>query len=160
MRLKRALRLKSAAIAAGALLVLTGCQQPVPETAVFTGGHYLTEPAATYCDTVDDAAANRCRVDSAAPRRVLVRDGNQVAFNVPSELHHTPWVVVLSVPGKGGKAQRSPYQVDKTYLSITPDFTDSPEILAELVQYSSDGRAVRPTGLWRFLLVKEPRGGS
>jgi hypothetical protein len=148
------MRLKAALVAAGALLALAGCQQPVPDVGVFTGGRYLAQTAATYCFSVADAAASRCRVADAPPREITVRDGHAVSFDVPSELHDTPWVVVLSVPGNPA-AQRSPYQVDKTHLSLTPDFRTSPRILAEIVSYRSEGGAVRPTGLWRFLLVQE-----
>jgi hypothetical protein len=150
------MRLKAVLTAAVALLALAGCQKPVPDVAAYTGGHYLNEPAATYCFSVDDAAANRCRVREAPPREIRVRDGKAVGFDVPSELHHTPWVVVLSIPGSR-TAQRSPYQVDRTHLSVTPDFSTSPRILAEIVAYSSDGRAVRLTGLWRFLLVRDEK---
>lgn len=148
------MRLKAVLAAAVALFALAGCQKPVPDVAVFAGGQYATQTASTYCFSVDDAAANRCRTDDAPPREIRVKDGKAVGFDVPTELHHTPWVVVLSVPGTR-TAQRSEYQVDKTHLSFTPEFRTSPRILAEIVSYTSDGRAVRPTGLWRFLLVQD-----
>jgi hypothetical protein len=127
------MRLKAVLTAAVALLALAGCQKPVPDVGGRTGGPTPKQP-----------------------REIRVRDGKAVGFDVPSELHHTPWVVVLSIPGSR-TAQRSPYQVDRTHLSVTPDFSTSPRILAEIVAYSSDGRAVRPTGLWRFLLVRDEK---
>jgi hypothetical protein len=154
MRLRRAL---AVLVAGASLLGLAGCEKPVPEVSVTSGRTFVTVPAAVYCFTVDDAAANRCRTDRNPPREITVREGRSVAIDVPSELAHTPWVVVLSDPGGTTTRERSPYQVDKTHLSLTPVFTASPKVLAEVVAYRSDGRAVRPVGLWRFLLVREPK---
>ncbi|HEY0485938.1 MAG TPA: DUF2771 family protein [Mycobacteriales bacterium] len=150
------MRLKAVLTAAVALLALAGCRQPVPDVTVFTSGRATDLTATTYCFSVDAAAANRCRSTDSPPRAIKVRDEQPVSIDVPSELHHTPWVVVLSIPGTH-TAQRSEYQVDKTHLTFTPDFRTSPRILAEVVGYTSNGQAVRPTGLWRFLLVQDAK---
>jgi hypothetical protein len=155
MRLRR--RSVATLVAGVALLGLAGCQKPVPDVGVYSGGTYLSQPATTYCFTLDDAAANHCRADDPAALEVPVREGSAVGISVPSELSDTPWVVVLSVPGSGAKAQRTPYQIGKSYLSLTPTFSRSARVVAEIVAYRSDGRAVRPVGLWRFEFVRQPK---
>jgi hypothetical protein len=144
-----------AVVAAGvSLLGVAGCQQPVPDIGVYSSGRYVGEPAATYCFTVEDAAADRCRVDDPTPLPVPVRDGNPVGISVPKEIADSLWVVVLSEPGRPERAQRSPYQIEKSYLSFTPTFNTSPRLLADIVAYRSEGGAVRPVGLWRLELVR------
>lgn len=155
MRLRR--RALAVLTAGLSLVTLAGCQKPVPEVGVVSGGTYVSQPATTWCFTFQDAAMNRCRNDTAAPREIRVKDGASVGISVPSELKDTPWAVVLSAPGTASTPERSPFQVGKTYLSLTPKLETTPQLLAEVVSYDSDGQTVRATGLWRFVLVQEPK---
>jgi hypothetical protein len=146
-----------AALAAGvSLLALAGCERPLPEVSLQTRTAYVSQPAALWCFSNADAAANRCRTGEAEPREVRVREGYPVAIDVPAEVGKAPWLVRLSVPGNP-RAQRSPILKDKTHLSLTPTFAGSPHLLVEVVSGRYDGREIVEAGSWRFLLVKQPK---
>jgi hypothetical protein len=152
MRLRR--RTLAVLVAGVSLLALAGCQKPVPEVGIVSGGTYLTQPASTYCFTLGPAP--KCRTGHEAPREVHVREGAAIGVSVPRDVADSPWYLELSLPGQPATAQRSPIQeVGTTYLSLTPRFATAPRLQAEVVSGRFDGRQLLEAGRWRFLLVRE-----
>jgi hypothetical protein len=145
-----------AVLAAGvSLFALAGCEKPVPDVSLQTRGTYVNEPAARYCFTLEEGKAG-CRVRDAEPREVPVRDGATIGIDVPREIGAL-WDVEVSIPGNPAAKQRVGIQRDKTHLSVTPRFDQSPRLLVEVVSGRYSRGSLLESGRWRFVLVQEPK---
>jgi hypothetical protein len=148
-----------AVLAAGvSLFALAGCERPLPDVSLQSRGTYVSEPAIRYCFE-PEKGPDGCRTRHASPREVPVRDGASVGIDVPREIGAL-WDVEVSIPGNPAAKQRVGLQSDKTHLSVTPRFAQSPRLLVEVVSGRYSGGSVLESGRWQFLLVQEPKPKS
>ncbi|MCW2569654.1 MAG: hypothetical protein JWN54_3751 [Mycobacterium sp.] len=148
-----------AVLAAGvSLFALAACDRPVPDVSLQTRGTYVSEPAARYCFTLDKGPAG-CRIGNTEPREITVRDGASVGIDVPRDVGSL-WDVEVSIPGNPAARQAVGIQRDKTHLSVTPRFDQSPRLLVEVISGRYSSGSLLESGRWRFLLVRQPKPSS
>ncbi len=143
------------ALAALALLTVTGCEKPAPSVTMVSGKKSVHAEASNYCGGRILTAVTDC-VKRSRPTVLETRQGDQVGIDVDRALTKRGWFV-LDLDSN----TRYSYQ-DEHYLAFAADFTNRPipgvinlEV-REVERLPSSDKDLPPViGIWRFQLVQK-----
>lgn len=152
-------RIAAAAVVLAAGGGLAACQQPSPLATVSAGATFATVDAMAYCATAEPGGQiDGCRTTGAKPRAIRVPAGTAVGVQIPVEVRQLPWVVrVIGVTASGktkptAKAQDSQPLFGRSYISLTPSFTDTNSLLVEILSLNAVASRAVPVARWQIVL--------
>lgn len=136
----------STALAAAALVGLTGCEKPTPLVTLYSGDTSVKTEAMQYCESGQSAQDNTCTKYRREPPVLDVRPGDGVGVDVSRSLAADGWIVAVN-----GQRATELQQDHYTRIPGIP-FDERGNARLDVYRVRREGENLIPRGQWQFVL--------